>query len=296
MIPGTTTRRVKAHDIRLAVHEAGAGDPVLLLHGFPELAYSWRHQVSALADAGYRAVAPDLRGYGASDRPRGVEDYAVPLLVADVVGLIDDLGGRVHLVGHDWGGGIAWATAALHPDRVQSLTIMNAPHPVASAEARRESEAQRAKSWYMLLFQFPGIAEAWFSADDWRQLRAMVFENAAPGTFSEEDVEVFLAAFAEDGALTAALNYYRANMPPAAWLRPPPQLPAVTVPTMVVWGEADTYLGIELLERSLAKCEGPTRVERLEGVSHWVQQEAPAAVNAHLIDWLAQQPRPAATD
>jgi pimeloyl-ACP methyl ester carboxylesterase len=279
--------RIKVGNIRLAIGSEGDGDPVVLLHGFPELAYSWRHQLPALAAAGYRAIAPDLRGYGASDRPTGLDAYRVPALVGDVVGLIDALGyDRVHLVGHDWGGGLAWATAALHPGRVRSLVIANAPHPVASAEARREDPAQRAKSWYMLLFQFVGVAESWLSDDDFRNLREMVFENAAPGTFTPEDVGVYLEAFSRDGALTAALNYYRANMPAAAWLRPPPQLPDITTPTMVIWGEADAYLGLSLLDRSVAKVAGPVRVERLGGVSHWVQQEAPDAVNALLIDWF----------
>ena len=280
--------RVKVGDIRLAVHAAGDGPPVVMLHGFPELAYSWRHQLPALAAAGYRAIAPDLRGYGDSDRPSGVAAYTVPALVGDVVGLIDALGyARVHLVGHDWGGGLAWATAALHPDRLESLVICNAPHPVASAEARVEDPGQRAKSWYMLLFQFVGVAESWLSDNDFRNLREMVFENAAPGTFTTDDIRVYLDAFARDGALTAALNYYRANMPAAAWIRQPPQLPPITTPTMVIWGEADSYLGLGLLERSVTKVSGPVRVERLGGVSHWVQQEAPEAVNALLVDWLA---------
>ena len=279
--------RISVGSIRLAIRDTGAGDPVVLLHGFPELSYSWRHQLPALARAGYRAIAPDLRGYGASDRPATVDAYAVPALVGDVVGLIDALGyDRVHLVGHDWGGGLAWATAALHPDRVRSLVIANAPHPVASAEARHDDPAQRAKSWYMLLFQFVGVAESWLADNDFANLREMVFDNAAPGTFSPEDVRVYLDAFSRDGALTAALNYYRANMPAAAWLREPPQLPEITTPTMVIWGEADTFLGLGLLERSVAKVRGPVRVERLAGVSHWVQQEAPDAVNALLVEWL----------
>jgi pimeloyl-ACP methyl ester carboxylesterase len=285
-------RRVKVGDLRLAVTEAGAGDAaVLLLHGFPELAHSWRHQIPVLADAGYRVAAPDLRGYGDSDRPARVEDYAIPALVGDVVGLIEALGaGPVHLVAHDWGGSLAWVTAARRPDLVRSLVILNSPHPVASAEARREDAAQRAKSWYMLLFQFPGVAETWLSADDFANLRDMVFRNAAPGTFTPADEAVFLEAFRQEGALTAALNYYRANMPPAAWLRPPPQLPPVTVPTLIVWGEADTFLGPDLLDRSAAEVEGPLRIERLPGVSHWVQQEAPEAVNRILLDWLGTVP------
>jgi pimeloyl-ACP methyl ester carboxylesterase len=282
--------RIKVGDIRLAVRSEGEGDPVVLLHGFPELSYSWRHQLPALAGAGYRAIAPDLRGYGASDRPGTVDAYLAPALIGDVIGLIDALGyDRVHLVGHDWGGGLAWGAAALYPDRIRSLVIANAPHPVASAEARVQDPDQRAKSWYMLLFQFVGVAETWLSDNDFHNLRDMVFRNAAPGAFAPEDEQVYIDAFSVDGALTAALNYYRANMPAAAWIRPPTQLPEITTPTMVIWGEADTYLGLGLLERSVAKVAGPVRVERLGGVSHWVQQDAPAAVNALLIDWLAAQ-------
>jgi pimeloyl-ACP methyl ester carboxylesterase len=289
MPPEITHRRVRVGDIRLHVTEAGDGPPVVLLHGFPELAHSWRHQVPALAAAGYRAVAPDLRGYGRSDRPAQVEDYGIAALAGDVAGLVAELGGSAHLVAHDWGGSLAWVLASRAPDTVRSLTILNSPHPVASAEARRESDAQRAKSWYMLLFQFPGVAETWLSADDFANLRAFVFDTAAPGTFSDEDRERFLSALRQDGALTAALNYYRANMPPAAWVREPPQLPPVTAPTMIVWGMADAYLGEELLERSVAKCAGEVRVERLPGVSHWIQQEAPGEVNRLLRDWLGQR-------
>jgi pimeloyl-ACP methyl ester carboxylesterase len=286
-----TQDRVKVGDIRLSVTQEGQGEPVILLHGFPELAYSWRHQIPALAAAGHRVIAPDLRGYGGSDRPSRVEDYGIQALTGDVIGLLDALGiERAHVVGHDWGGSLAWVSAALRPERLSSLVILNSPHPVASAEARNEDPEQRAKSWYMLLFQFPGVAEAWLSGNNFHNLRDMLFRNAAPGTFGPEDEAVFLEAFGREGALTAALNYYRANMPAAAWLRPPPQLPPVTVPTMIVWGEADTYLGLGLLERSIAKVEGPLRVERLPGVSHWVQQEAPDDVNRLLLDWFGNVP------
>jgi pimeloyl-ACP methyl ester carboxylesterase len=279
-------RRIDTGEVSLAVAEAGAGEPVILLHGFPEISHSWRHQLPALAAAGFHAVAPDLRGYGESDRPTDTAAYALPNLVGDLVGLIRALGHEsAHLVGHDWGGSIAWVTASRASERVRSLTILNSPHPVASAESRQIPEQQQ-KSWYMLLFQFVGVAEEWLSANDFANLRTFVFDTAAPGTFSEEDRETFVAALRRDGALTAALDYYRANIPPQSWLRPPPDLPPVEVPTMIVWGEADAYMSPILLERSITKVSGPLRVESLPGVSHWVQQESPDEVNRLLVDFL----------
>ncbi|MBJ7456360.1 MAG: alpha/beta hydrolase [Thermoleophilia bacterium] len=284
-----STRRIDVGEVRLAITEAGdpAGEPVVLLHGFPEIGHSWRHQLPALAAAGFHAVAPDLRGYGGSDRPSAVDAYAAPKLVGDVAGLIRALGHEsAHVVGHDWGGGLAWGLAGNLPAMVRSLTILNAPVGPVSARLRREDPAQRAKSWYMLLFQFPGVAEAWLSADDFANLRQFVFDTAAPEAFPEAEREVFVDALRRDGALTAALNYYRANMPPASWLRDPPDPPPVTVPTMIIWGEADAYMDPVLLERSAATVTGPLRIERLPGVSHWVQQEVPDRVNELLLDFL----------
>jgi len=282
-------RRIDTGQVRLAVAEAGdpAGEPVVLLHGFPESSRCWRHQLPALAEAGYHAVAPDLRGYGDSDRPAAVEEYAAPKLVGDVAGLIRGLGHEsAHVVGHDWGGGLAWGLAGNLPQMVRSLTILNAPPGPVSARLRREDPRQQAKSWYMLLFQFPGVAETWLSADDFANLRRFVFGSAAPGAFPPEEQEALVEALARDGALTAALNYYRANMPPASWLRDPPDPPQVTVPTMIVWGEGDAFMDTLLLERSAATVTGPLRVERLPGVSHWVQEEVPDRVNELLTDFL----------
>jgi pimeloyl-ACP methyl ester carboxylesterase len=289
-----TTRRIDVGEVRLAVTEAGdpGGEPVVLLHGFPETSHCWRHQLPALAAAGYHAVAPDLRGYGGSDRPAAVDDYAAPRLVGDVAGLIAALGHEsAHVVGHDWGGGLAWALAGNRPAMVRSLTILNAPVGVVSARLRREDPAQAARSWYMLLFQFPGVAETWLSQDDFANLRAFVFDDAAPGAFPEEDRRILIDALRRDGALTAALNWYRANMPPASWLREPPDPPEVPVPTLIIWGEADSNMGPVLLERSAATVTGPLRVERLPGVSHWVQEEAPDRVNELLVDFLSTLPR-----
>ncbi|HVG99353.1 MAG TPA: alpha/beta hydrolase [Miltoncostaeaceae bacterium] len=278
--------------MRLSVLEAGdpAGEPVVLLHGFPELSHSWRHQLPALAEAGYHAVAPDLRGYGASDRPTAVEAYAAKALVGDVAGLIRALGHEsAHVVGHDWGGSLAWGLAGNAPGAVRSLTILNAPQGPVSARLRREDAGQRAKSWYMLLFQFPGVAEAWLSDDDFANLRGFVFDTAPPAAFPPEERQVYVDALRRDGALTAALNWYRANMPPSSWLRDPPDPPEITVPTLIIWGEGDAYMGTELLERTAATVTGPLRVERLPGVSHWVQQEVPDRVNELLLGFLAER-------
>lgn len=286
---GVNYRRISVGEVSLAVAEMGSGDPVVLLHGFPELARSWRHQMPAVAAEGLQAVAPDLRGCGGSDRPTEVSAYALPRLVEDAVGLIDVLGGRAHLVGHDWGGIVAWAAAAADPGRVLSLTAMNAPHPDAFFEALVADDAgdQRQRLWYMLLYQFPGVAERWLSERDFANLRAR-FARSAPGTFSAEDIEAYVEALRRPGALSAGLNLYRAIVPPEAWVEPPPAYGAVRVPTLVVWGEADQVLRPRLLEGSLRRVDGPLRVARLPEVGHYVQQEAPDAVNQALIGALRE--------
>lgn len=289
-IPGARRERIDCGGAVLSVQFMGPddGEPVIMWHGFPEMGYSWRHQAAALAADGYRAIVPDLRGYGDSDRPTGTDAYAFPQLVGDVVGLINALGhGYAHLAGHDWGGSLCWATSALMPDKVRSLMILNAPHPVASAECRQVPEQQQ-KSWYMLLFQFEGVAEEWLLKDGAANLSAFVFDTAAPGTFGDDERRVFTDALMREGAMTAALEYYRANIPPGNWLKPPPDLPPVTVPTTIMWADADAYMTPLLLERSITKVEGPLEVVMLEGVSHWAQQEAPDLVTAAMRDHLAR--------
>lgn len=284
-------KRLDVGEISLAYQEAGEGELVVLLHGFPELSHSWRAQLPALAEAGYRAVAPDLRGYGDSDAPPEVADYAFPKIVGDIVGLIGALDAdSAHIVGHDWGGSIAWALAARAPHLVTSLMILNSPHPIASAEARQIPEQQQ-KSWYMLLFQFPEVAEQWLANDNFANLRRFVFDTAAPGTFPADDREVFCTALARPGRLTAALNYYRANIPPENWLKPPPELPPIEVPTTIIWAGGDAYMSPILLEKSIERVSGPLHVERLPGVSHWVQQEVPGQVNALLVEALRRAAR-----
>lgn len=286
-----TSQRIDVGEVSLAVTEVGEGEPVVLLHGFPESAYSWRYQLPALAEAGFRAVAPNLRGYPGSDRPSEVEAYAFPKLVEDVIGLVDALGYEsVHLVGHDWGGAIAATTAALSPARVRSLGLLNIGPPTTYfselLDLSRLEQAQMA--WYTLLFQFPGFAEEWCTRNDFANLRSFAFGTAAPGTFDEETLEVLLAPFREEGAMTGPLNYYRANIPPAAWLGPVPELPPIETPTLVIWGDADAYLSTGILERSRKEIQGPLTVERLPGVSHWVHQEVPEVVNRHLLAFLGK--------
>lgn len=287
-IPGAERSRVDVGEVSLSVQQMGPADgaPVVMLHGFPELGYSWRHQAAALAQAGYRAIVPDLRGYGESDRPEGTVAYAFPSLVGDVLGLITALGyDSAHVAGHDWGGSLAWVSASRAPVQVRSLMIVNSPHPVASAECRQMPEQQQ-KSWYMLLFQFEGVAEEWLAKDDMANLERFVFDTAAPDTFGAHERAVFKGALARPGALTAALEYYRANIPPENWLKPPPELPPVEVPTLIVWGEGDAYMSPVLLDRSITKVTGPLEVVRLPGVSHWTQQEAPAQVSAAMLAHL----------
>ena len=289
-IPGARRERIDCGGAVLSVQFMGPddGEPVIMWHGFPEMGYSWRHQAAALAADGYRVIVPDLRGYGESDRPTGTDAYAFPQLVGDVVGLINALGhGYAHLAGHDWGGSLCWATSALMPDKVRSLMILNAPHPVASAECRQVPEQQQ-KSWYMLLFQFEGVAEERLLKDGAANLSPFVFDTAAPGTFGDDERRVFTDALMREGAMTAALEYYRANIPPGNWLKPPPDLPPVTVPTTIMWADADAYMTPLLLEHSITKVEGPLEVVMLEGVSHWAQQEAPDLVTAAMRDHLAR--------
>jgi pimeloyl-ACP methyl ester carboxylesterase len=289
VIPPAPLRRIDVGEVSLAVTEQGAGELVVLLHGFPERAHTWRHQLRALADGGFRAAAPDMRGFGDSDRPLAVEAYALERLVDDVAGLITALGAqRAHVVGHDWGGVVAWAVAALRPERVATLTAMNAPHLVALHEELQAPEGgqQRMMAWYMLLYQFSGIAEELCARGDFAFLRARL-ARAPAGAFHAGDIEHFLAPMRSPGARTAGLNYYRALVPPSAWLEPPPAFPPVTAPTLVIWGLEDRALHRRTLERSLEAAAGPLRVERLEGVGHYVQNEVPDVVNRHLLAFLA---------
>jgi pimeloyl-ACP methyl ester carboxylesterase len=261
--------------IELDVHGDDDAPAVLLLHGFPDDRSLWRHQVSALTQRGFRVVVPDQRGFGASDKPTSVDAYALPLLVGDMLSVLDHLGiDRAHVIGHDWGAAVAWTLATVAPNRVDYLVALSVGHPASFAAAGYE---QREKSWYMLLFQFPGVAEQWLSADDFRNLRQWS---------QHPEADAVTARLKEDGALTAGLAWYRANLPPETLLSGPPDLPPVTAPAMGIWSDGDIALTEASMTGSAAHVAGPWRYERLDGVGHWIPLDAPDRLNQLLLDFL----------
>jgi pimeloyl-ACP methyl ester carboxylesterase len=255
------------------------GEPVFLLHGFPQTSWSWRAQISALAGAGYRAVAPDQRGYSPAARPSSVDDYRIELLVGDVLGLADALGvDRFHLVGHDWGGAVAWNVAGRHPDRLRTLTVLSTPHPLAMRRALGGELGgdQSTRSGYMEMFRSPG-SENVFLADDARLLHQMYPASGMPAGAEEP----YIAALGTPEALGAALNWYR-----AADIAMVEGLGPITMPTMYVWSTEDIALGREAAEATGDAVAGPYRFEVLEGVSHWIAEQAPDRLNELLLDHL----------
>ncbi|MGR8918402.1 MAG: alpha/beta fold hydrolase [Gammaproteobacteria bacterium] len=268
-------QHLEINGIRLALTDVGDGEPVLFLHGYPDSGAVWRYQVDALRAAGYRVLVPDLRGYGASERPQGKAAYRLELLLGDVLGLLDALGlDRVHLVCLDWGASLGWMLAALHGPRFESLAALSVGHPQCFFGGGLE---QKARSWYVLLFQFEDLAERILSENDWAFFRE--FAGHHP------ECDRWIADLSRPGALTAALNWYRANVHPAQTFRPL-SFPRVAVPTLGVWSSGDAYLTEAQMAGSAAYLDAPWRYERVEGAGHWLQVDRPAAVNALLLDWL----------
>lgn len=292
--PGPEIRHGYAQvgDVRLHYAECGGGERlVLLLHGFPECWYSWRHQLKALGTR-YRVVAPDLRGYNLSDKPARVEDYRMPRLVDDVTGLIRHFGAsEAAVVGHDWGAAVAWATALHYPDYVWKVAAMQVPPP--AVWARNLSLKQLLRSWYMFLFQLPALPEWWARRDDFAALEKMFRQTARPGTFRDEDIEVYKAAAREPGALTAGINYYRANLRTLLLRRFGGDREAagrerVRVPTLFIFGERDMAIVPETVAGVADFVDAPYTELRLGRSNHWVQQEYPAEVNAALLRFLGE--------
>jgi pimeloyl-ACP methyl ester carboxylesterase len=275
--------------IRLHYVEVGEGPLVVLLHGFPEFWYSWRHQLQPLAAAGFHVVAPDMRGYNLSDKPAGWRAYDMELLAGDVAGLIRHFGvQRADVVGHDWGAAVAYGVAALHPESVRRLAILNVPHPARMLAAFKTLRQLR-KSWYMFFFQLPLVPEWRLRRDGFsvlkRALRADRSKLGLPPVFDDQELEHYAQAWSHHGALTAMLNYYRAALrqsPRAAGARMRP----IEAPTLVIWGDNDTALGSELAEPE-ARWVKDVRVVHLPEATHWVQHDEPERVNELLTEFLS---------
>ncbi len=269
-------RRVEANGIQYSLIDEGEGPPVLLLHGFPDTSSLWRHQIPALVAAGFRAVAPDLRGRGRTQAPPRVEDYGLAGMVRDIGALLDTLGiDRAHVVGHDFGAGLAWLAGSLLRERVDRLVVLSVGHP---ATRERPTLEQLQKGWYQLLFQFEGVAEDLLQQDDWYLFRELLQNDG--------DVEDYIADLSRPGALTAALNWYRASFSPQRLLAPAPKLPPVQAPTLGLWSTGDQYLPEYRMLRSADYVTGPWRYERMEEASHWIPLDQPERLNGLLLEFL----------
>jgi pimeloyl-ACP methyl ester carboxylesterase len=269
-LPGT---KLRIGELNFNVLVAGAGPDVLLLHGFPDSNAVWRHQIPALVAAGYRVIAPDLRGFGETDAPVGKEHYAASMLAGDVVGIMDALGvRRVRLVGHDWGAALGWLLSTTRPDRVERYAALSVGHMTAYVTAPLK---QRVLAWYIFYFQIEGMAERELPANNWRMMRELL------GNHPELDAH-WIPDFSRPGRLVAGLNWYRANIA----MFEPKSLPDVTVPVMGVWSNKDLALCEEQMVNSANYVRGPWRYEKLADVGHWMQLDAPERVNALLLDFL----------
>jgi pimeloyl-ACP methyl ester carboxylesterase len=285
---GFLHRMLDAGEVHLHVAEARpAGELadaplVVLCHGFPDYWWTWRRQMRALSAAGFWAVAPDMRGYNESDKPRGVEHYEIERLAGDIAGLIGALGRRdAIVVGHDWGGAAAWHFAMLHPHMTRRVAILDAPHPVVMTRHLRRP-AQMKKSWYMFMFQLPRLPERIASRNDFEFMRRTFGANR----FSAEDIEHHVDALRVPGVLTAAMGYYRAAMRRMVSGRKP-EIRRIDAPVLVVWGDEDQYLGRELAEPP-ASLVPNARVVHVRGATHWVHADAADTVNELLVGFCRE--------
>jgi epoxide hydrolase 4 len=278
-----TSQYISTNGVRLHCVSAGKGDPIVLLHGFPEHWYSWRHQIPVLAEYGL-VLAPDLRGYNTSDKPEGIDKYDIDILVADILGLIEKFGARrATVIGHDWGGALAWWLAIRHPEAVKKLIVMNCPHPGRFRETLRGFD-QLSKSWYMFFFQLPWLPERFIRGSDLRASTARMFRGTSVqrSAFTDYDIDKFAEAIGQPGALTAMINYYRAAFRRILRLGP---MPPVEAPTLLIWGEQDRFL-VRGNTEELDRWVKDITVRYLPDAGHWVQQERPEVVNQMLREFL----------
>ncbi|OLY94209.1 Pimeloyl-ACP methyl ester carboxylesterase [Cnuella takakiae] len=271
------------NDIRLHVYEAGPQDglPVILLHGFPEAGFAWEQQVIRLAAKGYRVFAPDQRGYNRSSKPRGVAAYSIQFLVGDIIALMDATGcSQAVLVGHDWGGAVAWHLAMQHPDRVSKLIILNMPHPEVMRQTLLHNGKQRKKSSYAAFFQLPWAPEWLARRNNYKWLEQALVKTSRPNTFTQTTIARYKQAWAKPGALTAMINWYRAY----SFVQPKNSRP-LALPVLIIWGKKDAFLLYQMAVESAAHCTHAQLVT-LDDATHWLHHEAPQEVNARILGFL----------
>jgi len=282
--PDWQHREATVNGVRLHYVEAGSGPLVVLLHGFPEFWYSWRHQIPALAAAGFHVIAVDQRGYNESEKPPGVSSYRIEALTEDVAELIRHAGAKkATIVGHDWGGVVAWAMPVHHPDVVDRLVVLNGPHPGAFARELKTFDQLR-RSWYILFFQMPWLPELLLSALRFKSLDFMLRNEASDGAFSAEDIALYKEALGQPGALRAAVNWYR-----AAFRKGPRGAKRLARPlgvkTLLIWGDQDRHLS-RRLTTGLERWVPDLTVEHIAEATHWVQNDAPERVNWLITEFL----------
>ena len=277
-------QQIKTNGIHLHTALAGPedGEPVFLLHGFPDVWFGWDAQIKALSAAGFRVIAPDQRGYNFSDKPKGIASYQMAALVDDILGLADALGyERFHLAGHDFGAIVSWSLAMRAPERLKRLVIANVPHPVVMGNYLRRHPSQILKSWYAFFFQLPGLPEGVVRAKNWQFLI-----SAMPDDLSEEERNRYREAWGQAGAMTAMINWYRSLMGGSQKRR---GSPIIKVPTLVLWGKQDPHISYEMAQLSVDLCDDG-RLVTFEDASHWVLQDKPKEVSQQMIEhFLAQE-------
>lgn len=275
----------QVNGIRMHYVSAGDGDPVVLLHGFPQFWYAWRHQIPALAKH-FKVIVPDLRGYGKTDKPAKVADYRADIIASDIADLIRALGyKKAHIAGHDWGGAIAWNIALKHPEVVDRLAVLNCPYPILFSKALKSNFHQIRKSWYIFFFQIPCIPELVFKLFGKSIIKAAMRGNAIrKEAFTDEDLEQYLSAMQEPGAFTAALNYYRAAFRSRLHVKKSDgKKKKIAAQTLLIWGEKDSVLGKELTYGMDPFFSGSLDIHYIPNCSHWVNEEQPDLVNSLLI-------------
>ncbi len=261
------------------------GPLVILLHGFPEFWVGWQKQIAPLAEAGFRVIVPDQRGYNQSSKPAGVAQYGIAHLVSDVIAIADQTGSPTFfLAGHDWGAAVAWSVAIQHPDRISALAILNVPHPAVMQSFLKGNPGQMLRSWYIGFFQLPWLPEALISAFGFAAGKRALTGSSLPGTFSPEDLSQYVEAWSQPGALTAMINWYRAALTtlrkPAVFRRP-----RLTLPVLILWGEKDKFLRVEMAHASLGYCEH-AKLRTFPQNTHWLQHERPEEVSQLLIEFF----------